>query len=433
MSDVSFSALCGFTPKQWAATEAADTHAYTLYGGSRGPGKSYWLRWYLVRFLVIMAGRGFPNGRVMLASEDYPSLHERHVTKIATEFPAWLGQYHAGRNEYRLAGRFGGGTIALRNLDDPSKYQSAEYACIGVDELTKNPERTFHLLRGSLRWPGFDGARFVAASNPEANWVRDYWIEKRLPEELQGDVEQFAFVPALPDDNPHLPEGYWKMLDTLPGALRKAWRYGDWYASAEGLVYETFGADNLSDADVDRGLPWHLAIDDGYIDPRATLFVQQQADGSLLVFDELYQRQTLEENTIDAIRQKMTAHGLRAPKAAIVSHEAVALRARLTAAGFPAVNWLARPVGGGRSTRLAAITVTRSLILDGQGRRNLYVHRRCRSLLDELQAGYKYPQGKHGLETAPDDGNDHAAQALESFVWHAYGAPQPQRARVREY
>lgn len=433
MSDVSFSQLCGFTDKQWQATEAADTHAYMLYGGSRGPGKSYWLRWYLVRFLVLMAGRGFPRGRVMLASEDYPSLHERHVTKIATEFPEWLGQYHAGRNEYRLAERYGGGTIALRNLDDPSKYQSAEYACIGVDELTKNPERTFHLLRGSLRWPGFDGVRFVAASNPEANWVRDYWIEKRLPEELQGAVEQFAFVPALPDDNPHLPQSYWKMLDTLPGALRKAWRYGDWYASAEGLVYDSFDADNLSDANSIHGRAWFLAIDDGYIDPRATLFLQQQPDGSLLVFDELYQRQTLEEVTIDAIRQKMHEHGLVAPKAAVVSHEAVALRARLQGAGFPAVNWLSSPVGGGRSTRLAAITLTRSLILDGQGRRNLYVNRRCRSLLDELQAGYKYPQGKHGLETAPQDGNDHACQALESFVWYAYGAPQKSRPRVREY
>ncbi len=428
-----FSELCGFTDKQWEFAHTADEYMYTLFGGSRGPGKSFGLRWFMVRFVMKAALLGFPNMRVMLGSEDYPSLYERHVSKVHTEFPPWLGRYTAVRNEYTLASRFGGGTIAFRNLDDPSKYQSAEFGAIGIDEITKNPERTFHILRASLRWPGFDGVRFVAASNPEANWVRDYWIEKRLPVELHGHEKQFAFVAALPDDNPHLPQSYWDMLDTLPGALRQAWRYGDWYAGVEGLVYESFGADNLSDADVDRGLPWHLAIDDGYIDPRATLFVQQQADGSLLVFDELYQRQTLEENTIDAIRQKMTAHGLRAPKAAVVSHEAVALRARLTAAGFPAVNWLARPVGGGRSTRLAAITVTRSLILDGQGRRNLFVHRRCRSLLDELQAGYKYPQGKHGLETAPDDGNDHAVQALESFVWHAYGAPQSQRPRVREY
>lgn len=57
MSRVRFSDLCHFTAKQWQATEAADSHRYTLFGGSRGPGKSYWLRWYLVRFLIVAAGQ----------------------------------------------------------------------------------------------------------------------------------------------------------------------------------------------------------------------------------------------------------------------------------------------------------------------------------------------------------------------------------------
>ena len=49
---MNFSELCGFTERQWQATETADRHKYTLFGGSRGPGKSYWLRWYLVRRLL---------------------------------------------------------------------------------------------------------------------------------------------------------------------------------------------------------------------------------------------------------------------------------------------------------------------------------------------------------------------------------------------
>lgn len=429
-----FSSLCGFSPKQWQATEIADAHLYTLFGGSRGPGKSFWLRWYLVRFLLGAAAQGFRGMRVMLASEDYPSLHERHVTKIQAEFPAWLGQYFAQRNEFRLADMFGGGVIALRNLDDASKYQSAEYACIAVDELTKNKEQVFHLLRGSLRWPGFPGVRFIAATNPEANWVRDYWIEKRLPDALAERASEFAFVPALPDDNPHLPPIYWEMLETLPGALRQAWRYGDWYAAVEGLVYASFTADNLTDEGPDINRPWYVAIDDGYIDPRATLFVQPLSGGDVLIFDELYERQTLEESTIAMIRERAGAHGLRLPAAAIVSHEAVALRARLAAAGIPARNWLETKAGGGQSTRLAAITLTRGLICDGQERRSLRVHRRCAALLDELRAGYKYPQGKHGLNAEPADGSDHAAQALESFVWAYYGAgARRPRARTREY
>jgi hypothetical protein len=422
---VKFSELCGFSDKQWQATHASDEHLYTLFGGSRGPGKSFWLRWYMVRFLMQAAHDGFPGMRVMLGCEDYPSLYERQVSKVQIEFPPWLGNYQAARNEYRLESRFGGGVIAFRNLDDPSKYQSAEFGCIGIDELTKNPERTFHILRASLRWKGFDRVRFVAATNPEANWVRNYWIERNLPENLAPVADQFAFVAALPDDNPHLPPSYWAMLDTLPGALRQAWRFGDWYAAVEGLVYDNFSEDNIVDWEPDPEQPVELAIDDGYIDPRATLFVQRRPDGAVFVFDELYEHKTLEETTIAHIHTRIAERGLRAPDLAVVSHEATALRDRLTEADIPAMNWLKTKAGGGKSTRLAAITETRSLICDGQGKRNLYVHRGCRRLLDELRAGYKYPEGKHGLETFPQDGNDHACQALETYVWARIATAAP--------
>ena len=77
--------------------------------------------------------------------------------------------------------------IAFRNLDDPSKYMSSEYAMIAVDEVNKNRERTFHILRGSLRWPGFADTRFIGACNPDPGWVRAYWIEKNPPElEAEG-------------------------------------------------------------------------------------------------------------------------------------------------------------------------------------------------------------------------------------------------------
>src|SRR5690606_27575908 len=138
--------------------------------------------------------------RVMLACEDYPSLYERQLSKIEVEFPPELGRYHGKRNEFRLVPALGNGVIAFRNLDDPSKYQSAEFALIAIDEITKNAERTFQILRGSLRWPGIEDVAIVGASNPDAGWVRDYWISRQLPEELEPEAHQFAFVPALPDD-----------------------------------------------------------------------------------------------------------------------------------------------------------------------------------------------------------------------------------------
>lgn len=420
MPEVRFSQMCGFTEKQWQATEVADAHRYTLFGGSRGPGKSFWLRWYCLRFVLKLAGEGIGNVNVMLACEDYPSLTGRQTTKIAAEFPLWLGEVKSTTAKglgFHLRPEFGGGSILLRNLDDASKYQSFEFALIAIDELTKNSARTFDILRGSLRWPGISDTKFVAATNPDANWVRDYWIERRFPEGLQGAAEQFAFVPALPQDNPHLPDSYWSELNTLSGALRQAWLFGDWYAAVEGLVYENFSEENVVDLEPDPARPVEIAIDDGYIDPRATLFVQRLPNGDLLVFDELYETKTLEEATIERIKTKCAEYGVGLPELAAVSHEAVALQRRLREADIPARNWLSTKVGGGGSTRLAAVTLTRSLICDGHGHRAVLVNRRCRALLDELRAGYRYPEGKHGLETEPEDGNDHACNALESYIW----------------
>jgi len=346
-----FSDICQFTDKQWLATETADKFKYMLFGGSRGPGKSYWLRYYLLRRLLMFAANGQTGVDVMLACEDYPSLTGRQINKINKEFPMWLGSVKSTQDKglgFHLHPQYGGGSILLRNLDDPSKYQSSEFAIIGIDELTKNPVRTFNILRGSLRWPGVDNTQFVAATNPEANWVRDYWIEKRFPPEMEVIRDQFAFVQALPNDNPHLDQSYWQELSTLSGPLRDAWLHGDWWAGVEGLVYESFSTNNITDQEPDIERSYDIAVDDGYIDPRATLFIQRQANGDILVFDELYETKTLEETTIEHIKTRATERDLPLPSKAIASHEAVALRERITSAGIPAKNWLADKVGGGK-------------------------------------------------------------------------------------
>src|SRR6185437_6107054 len=132
--------------------------------------------------------------------------------------------YLAETKQFRLHRQFGGGVLALRNLDDPSKYQSAEFAAIGVDELTKHPKETFDFLRFRLRWPGVEHPKFLAATNPGGvghPWVKDLWINRRFPDELKPLSNQFAFVHAKATDNPHLTQSYWDSLRTLPPDMAK--------------------------------------------------------------------------------------------------------------------------------------------------------------------------------------------------------------------
>lgn len=226
--------LTHFSPKQEEARKQALKHRYTLYGGAMAGGKSYWLRWMLVYLLVRWAQRGILGVEVGLFCEDYPTLKDRQLSKIGGEFPSWLGTLHGdhaihGRC-YILADEYGGGIIKFRNLDDPSKYQSAEFAAIAVDELTKNTRDVFDDLRNRLRWPGITDIRFLGATNPGGighAWVKKAWLD-RVFDENETEKEEFHYVRALAQDNPHIDKSYLKQLESLPPDKRRAYLEGDW-------------------------------------------------------------------------------------------------------------------------------------------------------------------------------------------------------------
>lgn len=281
-----------WTDKQLTACHAADTHRYTLFGGSRGPGKSWWLRWYLLDFLLNCREIGLHGVQVALFCESYPALVDRQVGKIQAEFPRRLGEVRTSQ-AHGLGFHFNDddGFIALRNLDDPSRYQSAEFAVMAVDELTKVPLTTFNVLRGSLRWPGISNTRFVAASNPGGighQWVKSLWIDRSFPPELAGESDQFAFVAALPDDNPHLDPVYWKTLETLPEPLRLAWRYGRWDVFTDQVFAFDPTIHVIEPMPVPSSAPLYMTFDWGYGKPYSLGWWWEDQDGRLYRFAEDY-------------------------------------------------------------------------------------------------------------------------------------------------
>lgn len=284
---IKFSELCKFQPKQLEATKLADEHQYFLYGGSRGPGKSYWLRWYLLRELLRLAKKGTRNAIVGLFCEDYPALTDRQTSKINKEFPDWLGQVKDSKTSgfgFHLRPEYGSGVLALRNLDDVSKYQSAEFAAIGVDELTKNEEKIFDILRGSLRWAGVEKPRFVAATNPGSAghvWVKKLWVDREFPERLAKLKNEFCFLPALPTDNRYLDPSYWEMLESLEDRLKRAWRYGDWNAF-EGQFFRFDESSQLIEP-FEIPSEWTLiaGLDPGYSSPCSFSISAMDFEGNL--------------------------------------------------------------------------------------------------------------------------------------------------------
>src|SRR3990167_4575275 len=243
--DQEFVDLAKFQPKQLLAFNSLFDNQckYLLYGGAAHGGKSYFLRWAAVGLgLYYTMKYQIKNVPIGLFSEDYPTLKDRQVVKIKAEFPKWLGEVRETRDEglvFKATEDYGGFLILLRNLDDPSKYASTEFAAELVEELTKNPIETFEDLKFRLRYPGIHDPKFVGATNPGQvghSWVKKLWI---APDPNHLDVEQakYTYIPANVYDNKFTEQGYIDTLKSLPTAKRKAWLEGSWDVF-EGQVFD---------------------------------------------------------------------------------------------------------------------------------------------------------------------------------------------------
>lgn len=285
---VTFSSLCNPTERQREFFRAVDEHRFTLYGGARGGGKSFVLRWLAIRLLLRWAADGHTGVRVGIFCETFPALRERQLSRAMAgrpedRFPHWLGEWNVSEKEFRLFPQYGGGVVCFRNLDDPEKYRSAEFAAVLIDELTRNKVDVFNALRGSRRWPGIDHTPFVAASNPTGvghGWVKDVFVDRSFDlDETRNLVkvnprtgrapyqrDDFAYVRALPTDNPHNSDEYLAELESLPDRMRKAFFEGSWDVF-EGQAFEEWNSGvHVTGNSIQhlRGCHWYAGLDWGY-------------------------------------------------------------------------------------------------------------------------------------------------------------------------
>jgi len=122
----------------------------------------------------------------------------------------------------RIAIDYGG----LDRQESVNKFNSAEYAFFAIDQAEETNRDEISVLKGSLRLT-INGEKLdykeLYTANPRQCWLRDDFIL----EPLAGNV----FVPALPRDNPHLPDNYSQTLIDAFGyrpELLAAYMEGDW-------------------------------------------------------------------------------------------------------------------------------------------------------------------------------------------------------------
>ena len=203
-----------------------------LYGGAKGGGKSYllcvwaflWARELISILRVPMSKNPVPVGFIG---------RKRGVDFTKTTLETWKkiipqeGYYIREQDkEIIIEGRV---KILYGGLDDReniNKFNSAELAFFALDQAEETERSDIGVIEASLRLK-YNGIQPPYKSLYTANPAECYLKEDFVHGKRAGAI----FVPALPTDNEHLPDGYVARLEKsfrYDPVLLQAYRDGNW-------------------------------------------------------------------------------------------------------------------------------------------------------------------------------------------------------------
>lgn len=271
-------------PKQELFLTASER--YVAYGGARGGGKSWALRFKLT---VLCLKR--PGIRCLLIRRTYAELKENHINILRGIIPETLAHYRESEKVFTFSC---GSILKLGYLDserDVLQYQGQEYDIIALDEATQLTEYQFQVLKACLRGANDFPKRMYLTCNPGGvghAWVKRLFIDReyRVGEEAQ----EYRFIQALLYDNEPLmkkdPE-YEKGLLSLPEDIRQAWLYGKWDVF-DGQFFKEFDRDihTCEPFPIPMHWPRYRAFDYG-LDMCACLWAAVDENGDAYIYREL--------------------------------------------------------------------------------------------------------------------------------------------------
>lgn len=222
------------TKRQAEFLMLADKDAF--YGGAAGGGKSIALLTAAAQFVDV------PGYEAVIIRKNFAQLTKPSaLMSVASDW--WTAvpgvERRDGGKEYTFDTGPGNKPAKvtfghLESSDARRNYQSAQYAFMGVDEVTDFLENDFRFLFSRLRQapPGVP-LRMRSGSNP--NGPGRLWVKQRYVDALTNEGR--AYIPAQIDDNDYLydKEGYKAQLAEELGPVEAAQLLrGDWEAQAAG-------------------------------------------------------------------------------------------------------------------------------------------------------------------------------------------------------
>jgi Terminase large subunit, T4likevirus-type, N-terminal len=291
-----------------------------LYGGAAGGGKSDTLLMAALQYAHV------PGYSALILRRTYADLSLPGA--IMSRSHEWLRGTQAAWNDQRKTWTFpSGATLTFGYMEQDShryRYQGAEFAFVGWDELTQFSEAQYLYLLSRLRRTTNSPVplRVRSASNPGGSGHQ--WVMERFPIPERGATPEplyesadtgRVFVPARLRDNPSLDEeSYRANLAELDEATRAQLEDGDWHA-VRGKFFSEFSSDEwpkghmVEPFDVPSHWRMYGGLDWGYDAPMAFLLAAFDEEGNAYVVDELYKRQTDDDDMAALIASTIEAQG----------------------------------------------------------------------------------------------------------------------------
>lgn len=276
---------------------------YVAYGGARGGGKSW-----AVRYKAVVLGLKYAGIRLLIVRRTYAELWSNHIFPLKNQLKG-IGVYNDSRKELTLCN---GSVIVFgycASIGDIDRYQGQEYDVVFLDEATQFLEEMFDALRVCVRGANDFPKRFYLTCNPGGvghEWVKRLFVSKEYsPTENPND---YRFIKATVYDNQALleqDEAYVQVLMSLPEAKRKAWLDGDW-DSFQGQFFSEWVREIHVCHRFAVPETWakYAAIDYG-LDMLAVVFVAVDFDGRAWVYDEIYKPNATISQAAEFIKEKI--------------------------------------------------------------------------------------------------------------------------------
>lgn len=229
-------------PKQVKVAQAKNRHI--AYGGARGGGKSFIVRWLAIIFALYYGGI-----KILIVRRTYPELLNNHVNPMKAILHG-VAKYNKSEKMFTFPKKKGAAEPSTIKFgycacdSDLDQYQGAEYDIIFLDEAGQLLQEWIEKINACVRGTNMEFPKrtyyTLNPGGPSHAYFKRLFVDRKF--EADEDPDDYFFVQALVTDNEALmkaqPE-YIKQLQLLPPKLRKAWLEGCWDIF-EGQFFEDF-------------------------------------------------------------------------------------------------------------------------------------------------------------------------------------------------